>query len=687
MAAAETEVDGPAIRTLGALFSVSTVYLSDDARVSDLEVSDRIGSLEEEEEEEEGEESESRRSTITCDASISGKQETDYCYLMEDTELAQSMAALGLPVSFKTNKQRKVSTSAKRKGMLVKSKYAHNDVEEQDPGISKVEKVLRDGTILPVSINSTEWVASNLDDLEESPSSSVYFDAQFVCETAVTTSEVGESQDCDEIITLEQVVDEFQTSGGNVDVKILDHNKNLDTGSFTQDVSEELSSGHYLELPNKQESDNTSVCLEVGDWRVLWDDYYRRNYFYDSITQKTTWYAPPGFAYLASNQSTSNGLSADAAEQHSGFEIDCDTDRHQDANVIQVESDPLLENEIVIDQMLSDSSDKSNYVNCFGINCGSESFNTITNAKEVSEYLFSDHPTCINDNTRDELETLDKQAEKVTHDEASLEIPIQNCLITSSDEIGYDGEGNEGSMTDELGNNYVSLNGKKKRRARRQKSEPKSPGVYEGVSASTFKYWCQRYSLFTRYDSGIKLDEEGWFSVTPEPIARHHANRCGGGVVIDCFAGVGGNAIQFAIKSNYVIAIDIDPQKVELAYHNSTIYGVRDKIDFVQGDFFKMAAYLKGDSVFLSPPWGGPDYAKVQTYDIRSMLKPHDGYHLFKIASRIASKVVIYLPRNVDFNQLAELSLSVDPPWTLEVEKNILNGRLKAVTAYFTRTS
>ncbi|RZR74403.1 hypothetical protein BHM03_00036508, partial [Ensete ventricosum] len=146
-----------------------------------------------------------------------------------------------------------------------------------------------------------------------------------------------------------------------------------------------------------------------------------------------------------------------------------------------------------------------------------------------------------------------------------------------------------------------------------------------------------------------------------------HAYRCGGGVVIDCFAGVGGNAIQFAIKSYYVIAIDIDPQKVEFACHNSTIYEVRDKIDFVQGDFFKMAAYLKGDTVFLSPPWGGPDYAKVQTYDIRSMLKPHDGYHLFKIASRIASKVVIYLPRNVDFNQLAELSLSVDPPWTLEV--------------------
>lgn len=44
------------------------------------------------------------------------------------------------------------------------------------------------------------------------------------------------------------------------------------------------------------------------------------------------------------------------------------------------------------------------------------------------------------------------------------------------------------------------------------------------------------------------MDEEGWFSVTPEAIARHQATRCGGGVVIDCFTGVGGNAIQFAMK-------------------------------------------------------------------------------------------------------------------------------------------
>lgn len=34
---------------------------------------------------------------------------------------------------------------------------------------------------------------------------------------------------------------------------------------------------------------------------------------------------------------------------------------------------------------------------------------------------------------------------------------------------------------------------------------------------------------------------------------------------------------------------------------------------------------LQADTVFLSPPWGGPDYAKVKRYDIKTMLKPRDG--------------------------------------------------------------
>lgn len=38
---------------------------------------------------------------------------------------------------------------------------------------------------------------------------------------------------------------------------------------------------------------------------------------------------------------------------------------------------------------------------------------------------------------------------------------------------------------------------------------------------------------------------------------------------------------------------------------------------------------LQADTVFLSPPWGGPDYSKVMKFNINSMLKPRDGYCSF----------------------------------------------------------
>ncbi|KAK9130350.1 hypothetical protein Sjap_010837 [Stephania japonica] len=60
------------------------------------------------------------------------------------------------------------------------------------------------------------------------------------------------------------------------------------------------------------------------------------------------------------------------------------------------------------------------------------------------------------------------------------------------------------------------------------------------------KYWLQRYSLFSLYNKGIQMDEDGWFSVTPEAIAIRQARRCAGKIVIDGFTGVGGNGIQFA---------------------------------------------------------------------------------------------------------------------------------------------
>ncbi|KAK1433484.1 hypothetical protein QVD17_10394 [Tagetes erecta] len=231
----------------------------------------------------------------------------------------------------------------------------------------------------------------------------------------------------------------------------------------------------------------------------------------------------------------------------------------------------------------------------------------------------------------------------------------------------------------------------KQRRARRRSSVDSKELEYkesmEEISPVISKYWCQRYILFSKYDDGIQMDEEGWFSATPECIANHHAFRCGSGIIVDCFTGVGGNAIRFAPKSTHIIAIDIDPKKIEYAQHNAAIYGVTDLIEFITGDCFILAQKLKADVIFLSPPWGGPEYVKARNFDINTMLKPHDGQFLFNVAKDVAPRIVMFLPRNVDVDQLAELSLSANPPWTLEVEKNFVNGKLKAITAYFTHPS
>lgn len=110
------------------------------------------------------------------------------------------------------------------------------------------------------------------------------------------------------------------------------------------------------------------------------------------------------------------------------------------------------------------------------------------------------------------------------------------------------------------------------------------------------KYWRQRNVLFSYFDGSSPtgmlplLDEQSWFSVTPEPIAARISQRCKSNVVLDAFCGAGGNAIQFAFTCQHVLAIDVDPIKLLLASHNAKVYGVEERITFLQGDWREFVA-------------------------------------------------------------------------------------------------
>jgi len=102
-------------------------------------------------------------------------------------------------------------------------------------------------------------------------------------------------------------------------------------------------------------------------------------------------------------------------------------------------------------------------------------------------------------------------------------------------------------------------------------------------------FFYRRRELFSKFDRGVRMDAESWFSVTPERLAAHIAARMctrRGLLVVDPFCGCGGNVIQQALAdpTGAVLAIDIDPHKIAMARHNARMYGVEHRILFVVGD-------------------------------------------------------------------------------------------------------
>ncbi|KAF8530982.1 RNA cap guanine-N2 methyltransferase-domain-containing protein [Gautieria morchelliformis] len=247
---------------------------------------------------------------------------------------------------------------------------------------------------------------------------------------------------------------------------------------------------------------------------------------------------------------------------------------------------------------------------------------------------------------------------------------------------------------------------------------------HKDVPEALKKYFYQRERYFSLYDQGCLLDEEGWYSVTPEGIADVIAEKCRCGTVLDAFCGVGGNAIAFARTCERVIAMDTSETRLRLARHNAVIYGVQDRIEFILGDYVAFVnAYVslpEGsrrtiDVVFLSPPWGGMDYtssprtqesgkmdSRVSLTDGLSYnlerIKPLPGADLFHMTRRITPHIAYYLPRHINLQQVSDLlsepskaecsadgsqGQRIEGEGKIEVQEAWMGNKLKAVTCYF----
>ncbi|KAI3632002.1 hypothetical protein MIR68_009838 [Amoeboaphelidium protococcarum] len=250
------------------------------------------------------------------------------------------------------------------------------------------------------------------------------------------------------------------------------------------------------------------------------------------------------------------------------------------------------------------------------------------------------------------------------------------------------------------------------------------------------RYYRKRYHLFSRFDDGIQLDDESWFSATPEIISRHHArhivsrmvqrrvdqlssvdNNNGKMIVlvnvIDAFSGSGSNSIQFALLNGtqlsakttqlgvnvnitvsiQVFAIELDAQKIANAQHNASIYGIDPSstvIRWVQADLsngLKVALselindddieLSSTDAVFASPPWSGPEYKNEEYYSL-SNLYPMNGHDMIRDFLSVSSNVALYLPRNTNVQEL----IQAFGDCKITLEANQINDVTSTLTVY-----
>jgi trimethylguanosine synthase len=92
-----------------------------------------------------------------------------------------------------------------------------------------------------------------------------------------------------------------------------------------------------------------------------------------------------------------------------------------------------------------------------------------------------------------------------------------------------------------------------------------------------------------------------------------------------------------------------------MAKHNANIYGVADRIEFIVGDYFQIIKMLRPDVVFLSPPWGGPEYLSRKVFNLEDM-GGLDGVRIYNDAFERTSNIAYFVPRNTDTAQLAKLA-------------------------------
>ncbi len=146
-------------------------------------------------------------------------------------------------------------------------------------------------------------------------------------------------------------------------------------------------------------------------------------------------------------------------------------------------------------------------------------------------------------------------------------------------------------------------------------------------------------------DDYFMLEEDLRFA-TNELVAEHRANRLACDILVEVGCGIGIQTIAFAKTCKKVIAIDIDPRKVEYAKANAAKRKLTN-IEFIADDGLNVLKQLKHASIVFCDP-GRPAAEDVR--DIETSFSPHLPT-LIKEAERLTKDIAIELPPQIQISK------------------------------------
>ncbi|RVD91298.1 trimethylguanosine synthase-like isoform X4 [Tubulinosema ratisbonensis] len=161
---------------------------------------------------------------------------------------------------------------------------------------------------------------------------------------------------------------------------------------------------------------------------------------------------------------------------------------------------------------------------------------------------------------------------------------------------------------------------------------------------------------------GFMLDEEDWYSITPECIVNNiiknvERNKidklCTEKEVLCAFSGVGGDVIPFLKRGYNITAVDFS-YKIKYLKENvavlKSITKITGNLTPITCDFFE---FIPNKTFFLSiisPPWGGLSYKNN-----KEILKDMRIEEIHNKIIQFSKNIIYFLPKNIKENEIKEI--------------------------------